>query len=139
VGVAAADYDNDGWVDLVVGNYDRGYRLFRNVDLTGDNNRRLALKLIGSGPVNRDAVGARVYVTTSDGRVQMQDVHNGSSVGGGSALTLHFGLGETKIEAVEIVWPDGTRRTHSDLAPNTAYEIRYDGGVREGLSEYHSG
>jgi cytochrome c peroxidase len=138
VGVASADYDNDGWVDLVVGNYDRGYRLFRNAALAGDANRWLALKLIGSGPVNRDAVGTRAIVTTSDGRVQMQDVHNGSSVGGGSTLTLHFGLGETEIEAVEIVWPDGTSRTYADLAPNTAYEIGYDGGVREWFPEYHN-
>lgn len=139
VGVAAADYDNDGWVDLVVGNYDRSYRLFRNAGLAGDANRWLALKLVGGGPVNRDAVGARVYVTTSDGRVQMQDVHNGSSVGGGSALTLYFGLGEAEIESVEVRWPDGTSQVVTDLAPNTAYVIGYDGGVREGWSEYHNG
>ena len=131
VGVDAADYDNDGWVDLVVGNYDRGYRLFHNTALTGDANRWLALTLVGGGPVNRDAVGARAIVTTSDGRVQMQDVHNGSSVGGGSTLTLHFGLGEAEIEAVEIVWPDGSSQVYADLLPNKAYEIGYDGGVRE--------
>lgn len=130
VGVATADYDNDGWVDLVVGNYDHGYRLFRNTALAGDANRWLALRLVGGGPVNRDAVGARAYVTTSDGRVQMQDVHNGSSIGGGSTLTLHFGLGEAEIEAVEILWPDGTSQMVTDLAPNTAYEIGYDGGVQ---------
>jgi hypothetical protein len=47
VGVAAADYDNDGWVDLVVGNYDRGYRLFRNPALAGrdkPNGHRLGAK-----------------------------------------------------------------------------------------------
>ena len=54
VGVAAADYDNDGWVDLVVGDYDYGYQLFRNTALAGDTNRWLALKLVGGGPVNRD-------------------------------------------------------------------------------------
>ncbi len=131
VGVATADYDNDGWVDLVVGNYDRGYRLFRNAALASDPNRWLALKLVGGGPVNRDAVGARAYVTTSDGRVQMLDVHNGSSVGGGSDLTLHFGLGEREIEKVEIIWPDGKRQTYAHLLPNRAYVIGYDGSVRE--------
>ena len=130
VGVASADYDNDGWVDLVVGNYDRGYHLYRNTALAGEANRWLALKLSGGGPVNRDAVGARVYVTTSDGRVQMQDVHNGSSVGGGSTLTLHYGLGEAEIKSVEIRWPDGTSQTIADLVPNTAYEIGYDGSVQ---------
>jgi len=131
VGVAAADYDNDGWVDLVVGNYDRGYRLFRNTALAGDANRWLALTLVGGGPVNRDAVGARAIVTTGDGRVQMQDVHNGSSVGSGSTLTLHFGLGDAEIEAVQILWPDGRSQVYTDLLPNKTYEIGYDGGVRE--------
>ncbi len=138
VGVASADYDNDGWVDLVVGNYDRGYHLYRNTALAGDANRWLALTLVGGGPVNRDAVGARAIVTTGDGRVQMQDVHNGSSVGGGSTLTLHFGLGEAEIEAVEIVWPDGSSQVYTDLLPNKAYEIGYDAGVREWLPEYHN-
>jgi hypothetical protein len=130
VGVASADYDNDGWVDLVVGNYDRGYRLFRNMALAGDTNRWLALRLEGSGPVNRDAIGARAIVSTSDGRVQMQDVHNGSSVGGGSDLALHFGLGPAELTSVEIRWPDGTSQTYSDLAPNTAYAIGYDGSAQ---------
>ena len=61
----------------------------------------------------------------------MQDVHNGSSVGGGSTLTLHFGLGDAEIEAVEILWPDGTSQVFTDLAANTAYEIGYGGSVRE--------
>lgn len=131
VGVAAADYDNDGWVDLVVGNYDRGYQLYRNTALAGDANHWLALKLVGGGPVNRDAVGARAIVTSSDGRVQMQDVHNGSSVGSGNALTLYFGLGQADIKSVEIVWPDGKQQTFTDLRPNTAYVIGYEDGVRE--------
>jgi hypothetical protein len=98
--------------------------------LAGDTNRWLALRLEGSGPVNRDAIGARAIVSTSDGRVQMQDVHNGSSVGGGSDLALHFGLGPAELTSVEIRWPDGTSQTYSDLAPNTAYAIGYDGSAQ---------
>ncbi len=130
VGVATADYDNDGWVDLVVGNYDRGYHLFHNAGLAKDN-RWLTLKLVGDGPVNRDAVGARVIVTTADGLTQMQDVHNGSSVGGGSALELYFGLGKSKLETVEIRWPDGSEQVLNDLMPDRAYEVRYGGTVME--------
>lgn len=125
VGVASADYDNDGWVDLVVGNYDRGYHLFRNAALNADTHHWVTIKLIGGGPVNRDAVGARVRVTTDDGRVQMQDVHNGSSVGSGSSLTLHFGLGAAAIKSVEVLWPDGTRQIYLEMPRDTLYRIQY--------------
>ena len=130
VGVAAADYDNDGWVDLVVGNYDRGYHLFHNQAAELSGNNWLALKLVGGGPVNRDAVGTRVTVTASDGRVQMQDVHNGSSVGSGESLTLNFGLGESHPQTVTVDWPDGTQQTFFRLSSDRAYEITYNGGVR---------
>lgn len=132
MGLATADYDRDGWVDMVVGNYDRNYQLYRNQGAALSVNRWLTLKLVGGGPVNRDAVGARVVVTTSDGRRQMQEVRaGGSGVGGGSALELYFGLGLAEVESVEIRWPDGTRQTLADLAPNTAYVIGYDGSVHE--------
>lgn len=135
VGVAAADYDNDGWVDLVVGNYDRGYHLFRNQGAAQSDSHWLALKLVGSGPVNRDAVGARVTVTTTDDRSQMQDVHNGSSVGSGEALTLNFGLGEARPQTVTVDWPDGTQQTLNRLSPDRAYEITYGGGVLQDIPD----
>ena len=129
VGVAGADYDNDGWVDLVVGNYDRGYHLFRNRGGEESGNHWLALKLVGGGPVNRDAVGTRVTVTTADGRSQMQDVHNGSSVGSSETLTLHFGLGDSRPQTVTVDWPDGTQQTFNTLAPDRTYRIDYNGGA----------
>ncbi|MER2598960.1 MAG: FG-GAP-like repeat-containing protein [Caldilineales bacterium] len=125
VGVATADYDRDGWVDLVIGNYDRGYHLFRNTALAAPTNHWLAVKLIGAGPVNRDAVGARVTVTTDDGRVQMQDVHNGDGVGGSSSLTLYFGLGNAMLSSMTIIWPDGTQQVYDNLQADTLYRMQY--------------
>ena len=77
--------------------------------------------------MNRDAVGVWVIVTTADGLTQMQDVHNGSSVGGGSAPQLYFGLGKSKLETVEIRWPDGSDQILNDLILDRAYEVRYGG------------
>ncbi len=105
VGVAYADYDRDGWVDLIVGNYRRGYELYHNQALETEHNHGLTFKLVGGGPVNRDAVGTKVWVSTRDGRTQMQEVRNGVGLGGGSALQLYFGLGKSEVESVEILWP----------------------------------
>ncbi|HFQ92638.1 MAG TPA: CRTAC1 family protein, partial [Anaerolineae bacterium] len=125
IGVAYADYDRDGWVDLVVGNYDEGYYLYRNTLGETSSNNWLTLKLVGAGPVNRDAVGARVWLTDSYGRTQLQEVKNGSSLGSGNTLALHFGLGRAKAALVEIRWPDGAMQRIENVPANQEHEIVY--------------
>lgn len=124
IGVAYADYDQDGGVDLVIGNYDEGHKLYRNQAVGLAN--WVTLKLVGDGEtINRDAVGARVVVRGSNGRLQMQDVINGASLGSGNALELYFGLGEAHIESVEIRWPDGTTQQLHGVPHNERHTIVY--------------
>lgn len=130
IGVAAADYDQDGWVDLVAGNYNEAYHLYRNTLGDRSSNRWLTLKLVGGGPVNRDAVGSRVLVQDSDGRTQIQELKNGSSLGSGDPLELYFGLGQAAIETVTITWPDGSVQTIEELPPNRRHVITYGQEVR---------
>jgi cytochrome c peroxidase len=125
LGVAYADYDRDGWVDLAVGNMDEGYRLYRNQAGRGHANHWLALELSGAGPVNRDAVGARVYLTTPDGVTQMQDVINGASLGAGNELALYFGLGTARQAGVTVRWPDGTQQVFDLVAVDQRYRLDY--------------
>jgi hypothetical protein len=69
----------------------------------------LRLKLIAKAP--RDAIGAIAYVTTGKIR-QRQDVFSGAIYCSQNDLTLHFGLGAaTKIDKLEIQWPDGSTET----------------------------
>ena len=61
---------------------------------------------------NRDAIGAKVKLTTASGRV----LHNHVSVSGGflssSDKRLHFGLGaESAVKAIEVRWPSGKTQT----------------------------
>ncbi len=125
LGVAYADYDKDGWVDLVVGNMDEGYRLYRNQAAASSGNHWLALELTGAGQVNRDAVGARAYVTTPDGVTQMQDIIAGASLGAGNELTLYFGLGAATQAEVSIRWPDGTRQEFAAVRGDHRYRLDY--------------
>lgn len=125
LGVAYADYDNDGWLDLVVGNYDGRYVLYHNSGQMEENGR-IAVKLVGDGvQVNRDGVGARVMLVLSDGRVQMQEVVAGSSLGAGNTLQLHFGLGEAEIEEMIVRWPDGTEQSFTNVTLNQRYTLVY--------------
>jgi enediyne biosynthesis protein E4 len=126
-GVAAADYNHDGWVDLVVGNINDGYRLYANTGAVGSENHRLTVQLQGSGTVNRDAVGSQVYLTTPDGQTQMQQVMAGSSLGAGHDLALHFGLGQANLADVRVVWPDGHEQAFSGVPADVRWQLSYGG------------
>jgi len=108
VGVARADYDADGRVDLVIGNMDSGYRLLRNV--TGTTGGWLQVELEGGGPINRNAVGTRAVLRLSDGRQLHREVRIGESIGAGHGRTLHFGVGEAVPVRLSIEWPNGDRQ-----------------------------
>lgn len=130
VGVAAADWDNDGFVEMVVGNYDEGYKLYHNLGAYGTGNGWLSLRVVGSpnpalAPVNRDGVGTRVRLTDSTGRTQMQEVKNGSSLGAGDSLWLHFGLGDAAITRLDIRWPDGTEQHFDNVPGNRRITLAY--------------
>jgi hypothetical protein len=125
LGIAYADYDNDGWVDFVLGEWDEGYALYRNTAAEAQSNGWLTVRLTGGGPVNRNAVGARVYLTSDDGRTQMQDVICGSSLGAGHDLALHFGLGTASVRQLHIVWPDGVENVFNNIPFNQIIHISY--------------
>jgi hypothetical protein len=129
MGIAYADYNNDGWTDFVLGQWNEGYALFRNTGADSPRNHWLTLRLIGAGAVNQNAVGARVYLTTSDGRTQMQDVICGSSLGSGNDLALHFGLGTAAVKQLRIVWPDRTENLINDVAFDHIIQVSYPNAV----------
>ena len=104
-GMAVGDLFNDGKIDAVINVMDGHPVLLRNVD--PNHNHWIEFKLTGSGKSPRDATGTVVYVTAA-GMKQRGDVISGGSYLSNSDPRLHFGLGTaTKIDEVEIHWPDG--------------------------------
>src|SRR6476646_2602748 len=107
-GAAFDDLFNDGHIDVVINNIDSAPTLRRNVVKNG--NHWLALKLVGGPKSPRDAVGAKVFLTSSGIR-QRADVFSGGSYGSSSDQRVHFGLGSTaKVDKIEIRWPSGTNQ-----------------------------
>ncbi len=125
MGIAYADYDRDGLVDFVVGNFGQGYTLYRNAGLAGADNHWLTVRLEGRAPINFDAIHARVFVTTSDGLTRMQEVKSGSALGAGNDTALHFGLGESTVASVRVVWPDGTAVAFEEVAADRMWVLVY--------------
>ena len=121
-GMAYGDLFNDGHIDVVVNNLDSTPSLFRNVVGTpaasaseppapsASPNHWIAFKLIGGPKSPRDAVGAVMYLT-ANGFCQRADVLAGGSFASSPDQRPHFGLGTTtKIDTIEIHWPDGTKQ-----------------------------
>jgi hypothetical protein len=131
IGVASADYDGDGRIDLVIGNLDVGYVLYRNQ--TPSSGAWLRMSFEGRPPVSRDALGTRVYLTTDDGRVQLRELKSGSSFGAGNEIALHFGLGDRQVDRVRVVWPDGFVEEHATAAAIPRWHLVYPAIFSDGF------
>ena len=120
-GLAVGDFDNDGRLDVLIGNNGGPPLLLRNN--TGQENHWIGLKL-ESARSNRDAIGARI--TWSGGGVKRSRL----KTSGGSYLSSHdpreiLGLGKAKsADWVEIRWPSGKTERFTDLPPDRYTKIR---------------
>jgi hypothetical protein len=105
-GSAVSDFNGDGFPDLVVTSLNARPRILLN---SGDNgNRWLWVELVGGAKSGRDAVGAKVKVTTAKGRVLYNHVAISSGFMSSSDRRVHFGLGgEAAVRAIEVRWPSG--------------------------------
>jgi hypothetical protein len=113
-GMATADFDNDGDLDIVTNNNpgDSGQAekaratLLRNN--VGAQRNWLAVELRGDGKrSNRDAVGALVTVETGTDK-QVRLLGAGSGFASQHTARLYFGLGEREqVSALVVRWPSG--------------------------------
>jgi hypothetical protein len=140
-GVAVADLDGDGDLDVVLGHGtarctsgEKGcyptseVHVFRNE--LGQDGNWLRVTLVGGEGSNRSAIGARVRVTAG-GATQTQEVGGGYGQAGiQHDLTLHFGLGAAcDVDKVEVRWPDAAGTTETFEAVRGNYRVRITQGA----------
>jgi hypothetical protein len=107
-GLAAADYDNDGDLDLAVASIAGPLVLLRN---SGGAGHWLEVDVRPFAP------GATVTAVLADGRRLVREVKAGSSYLSSEDPRVHLGLGAATLVARLVVrWPDGTVRRLKGVA-----------------------
>ncbi len=100
-GIAAADFDGDGKLDLVVTALGEPAELWKNT--TPGANHWLVLKLKGTRS-NRDGIGAVIRIPN-----QTYEMTTSTGYASSNLTGVHIGLGSTtQIPSIEIHWPSGT-------------------------------
>lgn len=125
-GAAFGDVDNDGRVDVLVSNND-GLPVLVQSENGASVGHFVSFRLVGTRS-NRDAIGARVWVTAAGPGApprQMRDIKSGGSYLSSSDLRAHFGLGPaTQISHVEVRWPSGVKQSWKALPADRFYVLR---------------
>ena len=126
-GVAYADFDLDGDLDMVINNINTTAFLLENKTSEKLQNHYLRIKLKGN-ILNTHAIGSKV-ILWHEGQQQHQfhSVIRGylSSV----EPIIHFGLKTTVIDSLHVIWPDGTKSTLLNPKPDQLLEIDQSTGV----------
>ena len=75
-------------------------------------------------PFARDAIGARVKLTTASSRVLYNHVSVSVGFMSSSDKRVHFGLGQdSTVASLEIRWPSGPRQVLKDIAADQLLKI----------------
>ena len=122
-GLATADLDNDGTLEVVVVNLHEPPSLWKNRASLG-NSMLVEVKL----PNGRDAIGARVTLT-ANGRPMIDEVRSGGFHISHGDLRVHFGLGTAAKARLSVRWPDGTSKDYGEVAANHWVTVRQDHGI----------
>ncbi len=102
-GMAAADFDQDGDIDILVNNYKAKAAYYVNEHATA---RSVSVRLVGADG-NRDAIGAELTARIGD-RTLHRLVGAGHSYASQFSLAQHIGLADAdRVDALVVRWPSG--------------------------------
>jgi hypothetical protein len=114
-GLATADYDHDGRLDVAIGIHTGAGVLLRNT--SSDTGNWLQVKLEGSRS-NRFGIGATITVKVGANTYSHQSVLSSSYLSTNSTIA-HFGLGKAKqVDSIKVTWPSGVVTEQTDVTLN---------------------
>ena len=123
-GVAHADYDRDGDLDLFVANWGSGDQINRFYENKTVGQNWVSVRLRGTTS-NKFGVGAKatLYISTSGFKTKLYRwMYPVTGYGSQNDYELHFGLGEyNTIDSLQIEWPSGQKDVHKKISINNHY------------------
>jgi enediyne biosynthesis protein E4 len=124
-GAAFGDIDNDGDVDVLVGNNNEPPSLLLNN--VGNRRHWLGLRLVGR--YGSDAIGARVEITRPGDRVLSRRVRTDGSYASANDPRVIAGLGSSaEPVGIRVRWPDGQVEERSRVETDRYTTISQRGG-----------
>jgi hypothetical protein len=112
-GAAFGDVDNDGDIDVLIGNNNGPTRLLVNQVVNG--NHWIGLRLVGVG--GRDMLGARVELARAGSSTRWRRARSDGSYASANDPRVIVGLGESANPPdVRVTWPNGTVDTWTQVA-----------------------
>lgn len=124
-GIAYADLDNDGDLDIVINNIDDEASLFENLATQKEIGNYLKVDLQGPEK-NPLGIGTKVYIKQGG---QTYFIESNMVRGFQSSIEpiLHFGLGDiSEIEELTVIWPDRKMQVLTSLPVNQTLVVRYE-------------
>ena len=124
MGVALADFDNDGDLDLLLAHANAAPQLWRNTAVEDGLGGWLKVRLQGTeGGSNSHGIGCIVEVHLEDGTILKQHAYAGDGFLGSSDPGVHFGLGEQSIVEVKVKWSTGYIQSVGDVQVDSEITI----------------
>ena len=135
-GMAVADFDNDGDLDIVINNnpgalldnVDHARATFLRNDI-GSHRNWIAIELQGADS-NRDGVGALVTIEAG-GHRQIRHATIGGGYASQHSSRLYFGLNEAdRVDTLTVQWPSGTVQRMQDITSRQVVHITEGRGIQ---------
>ena len=121
-GLAYADLDNDGDLELIVNNIDTTASVFKNLSVESGSNNFATFKLKGTDN-NLTGLGTKMWLH-HNGKVQFHEHTRTRGFQSAVSEKIHFGLGQDQlIDSLVVVWPNGLKEVHRNLGVNENREL----------------
>ena len=129
-GVALADLDNDGTLDVIISHQFEPVSIYRNVARATARGRNhwIGFALVGDGRTcNRDAAGSRVRLVYEEGGRRVEQLREVTIVNGLSAQSdrrAHFGLGAwDRPLTASVSWCGAPPVSYGPFAPDRYHRL----------------